>query len=150
MVLLLWRHIVMSDTKVAPEWHFCQTIVQYDITIVQYDITIAAPWCWSICYNIVWSIWYFESICTITEGHVTRNSPISLEYLHLTYNNIQIWTCDKVNMEFYGSEATILTKEKPRSILLPKIHKTYIADIIGQYLLYYMSNVYGSRTLVYC
>ncbi len=68
------------DTVVAPEWHFCQTIVQYDVTIV-------APWRWTICYNIVLSILYFESICTITEGHVTRNWPIRLDYLHLTYNN---------------------------------------------------------------
>ncbi len=30
-------------------------------------------------------------------------------------------------MEFYGSEATILTTAKPRSILLPQIHKTHIA-----------------------
>ncbi len=42
MVLLLSRHIVMSDTIVTPKWHFCQTIVQYDVTIVQYDITIVA------------------------------------------------------------------------------------------------------------
>ncbi len=41
-------------------------------------------------------------------------------------NIIQIWTCDEGNMEYYGSEATILTKAKPRSILLPKIHKTHI------------------------
>ncbi len=41
-------------------------------------------------------------------------------------NNIQIWTCDEGNMEFYGSEATLLTKAKPRSILLLKIHKTHI------------------------
>ncbi len=81
MALLSWSHIVMSDTIVVPEWHFCQTIVQNDVTIV-------APWCWIICYNIVWTIWYFESICTITEGHVTRNWPISLEYLHLTYNKL--------------------------------------------------------------
>ncbi len=91
MVLILWCHIVMSDTIVAPEWHFCQTIVQYDITIVQYEVRIVAPWRRTICYNIVWSIWYFESICTITEGHVTKNWPISLEYLHLTYNNTIIW-----------------------------------------------------------
>ncbi len=30
-------------------------------------------------------------------------------------------------MEFYGSEATILTKASPQSILLPQIHKTLIA-----------------------
>ncbi len=30
-------------------------------------------------------------------------------------------------MEFYGSEATILTEAKPWSILLQKIHKTHIA-----------------------
>ncbi len=59
MVLLLWRPIVMSDIRVVPEWHFCQTIVQFDITIVQYDITIVTPWCWTICYNIVWSICFF-------------------------------------------------------------------------------------------
>ncbi len=33
-----------------------------------------------------------------------------LNHKHLTYNNIQIWTCDEDNMEFYESEATILTK----------------------------------------
>ncbi len=31
------------------------------------------------------------------------------------------------NMEFYGSEATILTKAKLRSILLPNIHESHIA-----------------------
>ncbi len=31
-------------------------------------------------------------------------------------------------MDFYGSEATILTEAKPRSILLSKIHKTHIAQ----------------------
>ncbi len=46
-------------------------------------------------------------------------------------------------MEFYGSEATILTEAKPRSI------KPILPDIIGQYLFYYMSDVYGSSTLVY-
>ncbi len=40
---------------------------------------------------------------------------------------IQIWTCDEGNMEFYGSETTILTEAKPMSILLLKIHKTHIA-----------------------
>ncbi len=30
-------------------------------------------------------------------------------------------------MEFYGSEATILTEVMPMSIVLPKIHKTHIA-----------------------
>ncbi len=29
-------------------------------------------------------------------------------------------------MQFYGSEATILTEAKPTSILLLKIHKTHI------------------------
>ncbi len=43
------------------------------------------------------------------------------------HDDIQIWTCDEGNMEFYGSSATILTKAKPRSILLLKIHKTHIA-----------------------
>ncbi len=36
-----------------------------------------------------------------------------------------------------------------RSILLLKIHNTHIAHIRGQYLLYYMSIVYGSSPLVY-
>ncbi len=52
-------------------------------------------------------------------------------------------------MEFYGSEATILTEAKRRSILLLKIHKAILPHIIGQYLLYYMSNIYGSRTMIY-
>ncbi len=80
--------IMTSDTMVALEGYFCQTIVQYDITIVQYDITIVALWQRVILKNIARSIWYFESVCTITEGHVTRNRPISIEYLHLTYNNV--------------------------------------------------------------
>ncbi len=47
-------------------------------------------------------------------------------------------------MEFYGSEATNLSEASPWSILLLKIHKTHILpDIIDQYLLYDMSNVYG-------
>ncbi len=32
--------------------------------------------------------------------------------------NIQIWTRDEGNMDFYASEATILTEGKLRSILL--------------------------------
>ncbi len=31
-------------------------------------------------------------------------------------------------MAFYGSEATILTKAKARSIMLPQIHKTHFAQ----------------------
>ncbi len=62
---------------------------------------------------------------------------------------MQIWTCDEGNVGFYGSEVTILAEANSRSILLPKIHKTHIPDIIGQYLLYYMSNVYGWCPLVY-
>ncbi len=31
-------------------------------------------------------------------------------------------------MEFYGSEATLMTEVKPRSILMLKIHKTHIAQ----------------------
>ncbi len=54
---------------------------------------------------------------------------------------IQIWTCDEGNIEFYGSEATILTQVKPMSILLPKIYKPILPDIIVQNLLYYMLNV---------
>ncbi len=42
-------------------------------------------------------------------------------------------------MGFYGSEATILTE----------ILKPILPDITGQHLFYYMSNVYGSNTLVY-
>ncbi len=41
---LFYSSIVISDTIVAPEWRFCQTIVQYYSTIIQYDITIVAPW----------------------------------------------------------------------------------------------------------
>ncbi len=69
-----------SDTIVAPQ------------TIVQYDITIIAKWWQAILENTDWSIWYFESVCTNTEGHVTRNQPISFEYLHLTYNKYIYWS----------------------------------------------------------
>ncbi len=41
---------------------------------------------------------------------------------------IQIWTCDEGNVEIYGSQATILTEAKPRSILLPKIYKAHITQ----------------------
>ncbi len=41
----------------------------------------------TILENIVQLIFYFEIVCNITEGHVTSNCPISIEYLHLTYNN---------------------------------------------------------------
>ncbi len=44
-------------------------------------------------------------------------------------------------MEFYGSEVTILTKAN--------IHKPILPEIIGQYLLYYMSIVYGSSANAY-
>ncbi len=30
--------------------------------------------------------------------------------IYIRHNNIQMWTCDEDNMEFYGSEATILTE----------------------------------------
>ncbi len=40
--------------------------------------------------NIDWSVWYFESVCTITESHVTINQPFSFEYFHLTYNKLHI------------------------------------------------------------
>ncbi len=44
-------------------------------------------------------------------------------------------------MEFYGSEATILTEVK--------IHQTHITQHHRSIFAYYMSNVYGSNTLVY-
>ncbi len=40
-------------------------------------------------------------------------------------NIIQIWTYHEGNIVFYGSEATVLTEAKLRTILLQKIHKTY-------------------------
>ncbi len=52
-----------------------------------------------------------------------------------------MWTFDEGDIEFYGSEITMLTEAWPRS-LFPKVHKPILPDIIGQYLLYYMSNVY--------
>ncbi len=48
-------------------------------------------------------------------------------------------------MEFYGFEATILTKARPRSILMTKIHKIYIAGYDRS--IFAMSNAYGSSTL---
>ncbi len=71
-----WRHLIDISVK------------QYYVTIVLYDVIIVAPWWQPILENIDWSIWYFESVCTITEGHVTRNWPTSFEYLHLTYNKV--------------------------------------------------------------
>ncbi len=64
-------------------------------------------------------------------------------------NIIQIWTCDEGNMEFYGSEATILTKAKPRSIFLPKIHKTYIACLRHHRSIFALLYVKCSSILVY-
>ncbi len=55
--------------------------------------------------------------------HCNMGFVLNREY----HNIIQIWTCDEGNMEFYGSETTILTSALPRSILLPQIHKTHIA-----------------------
>ncbi len=73
-----------------------------------------------------------------------------MSVLHATCSNtIQIWTCNEGNMEFYGAEATILSKVKSKSILLPKIHKTLIARHHKSILLYYMLNVDGSSPLVY-
>ncbi len=40
---------------------------------------------------------------------------------------IQIWIYHESNVEFYGSEATLLMEVKLKSILLLKIHKTHIA-----------------------
>ncbi len=61
---------------------------QYNMTSQQYNMTSQQYHHdeRTILENIVQSIWYFESVCNITEGHVTRNRPISIEYLHLTYN----------------------------------------------------------------
>ncbi len=84
----------------------------------------------------------YESVHSLAKDHMI-NSVELYSYKQLFLTIIQIWTSDEGNMEFYGSEATILTEVKARSILLPKIHKIHIADIIGQYLFYYMSNVYG-------
>lgn len=28
-----------------------------------------------------WSVWYFEPVCAITEGHMTRNQQIVFDYL---------------------------------------------------------------------
>ncbi len=88
------------------------------------------------------SSWLCMSHCLHT-GLPVRCTLLLATWSKCLYNIIQIWTCDEDNMEFYGSEATILTEVKPRSILLPKKKKKNILpDIIGQYLLYYMSNVY--------
>ncbi len=69
-------------------------------------------------------------------GYIGIEEPRNTKFLCIYWAVIQMWTCDEGNMEFYGSEATILTKAKPRSILLPKIyfmnnvmiHKTHIAQ----------------------
>ncbi len=65
--------IVIWHTMLAPELRFWQIIVQYYITIVEYDVTIVAPWWQSIWKITDWLLWYFESVCNITDSHVTRN-----------------------------------------------------------------------------
>ncbi len=62
---------------------------------------------------------------------------------------IQIWNCDKGNMEFYGPEAIILTEVKPRSILLLKIHKTHISRHHRTIFALLYVKCYGSSILVY-
>ncbi len=53
-------------------------------------------------------------------------------------------------MEFYGSSATRLTLASPQSILLPKIHKTHIAQHhTSIFALLYVKCLQGSSTLVY-
>ncbi len=102
-----------------------------------------------LCFVCKWNDKY---IVTCTPSN--RYKPPSF-YTHdhagyAIYNTIQIWTCNEGNMEFYGSEATVLTEVKPRSILLPKIHKTHIARHHRSiFALLYMSNVYGWCPLVY-
>ncbi len=80
--------IVTSDAMILPSKGFCQTIVQYD--------TMLTVWCDTISTMTTVNIGrYFESVCTITEGHATRNKPIGFEYLHLTYNkSIYVWRSD--------------------------------------------------------
>ncbi len=87
-LLYYMSHIYGPFKLVYGYIYYCKTIICYDVTIVQYDITIVAPWWQAILENFDWSIWYFESVCNNTEGHVTMNRPISFDYLHLTYNNV--------------------------------------------------------------
>ncbi len=41
------------------------------------------------------------SLWTITDGHVTRNRPISIEYLHLTYNNTFLFQRNILTIYFW-------------------------------------------------
>ncbi len=71
-------------------------------------------------------VFNYDLLFKINASTESRTLGLSLSVIMI--NIIQIWTCDEGNMEFYGSEATILTKVKLRSILLLKIHKTHIAQ----------------------
>ncbi len=60
-------HTRMICSEISPTtilaYHSTEHEIKYDVTNVQYDIILVAPW----------PIWYFESVCTIIEGLVTRN-----------------------------------------------------------------------------
>ncbi len=58
-------------------------------------------------YLWVYSLCIYELFCT----------------LRILPNIIQLWIYNNVNIVFYGSEPTILTEAKPRSILLAQTHK---------------------------
>ncbi len=58
--------------------------------------------------------------------HLHNNISSSIMWHNSFHQIYKYGNCDEGNMEFYGSEAK-LTKVKPWSILLQKIHKTHIA-----------------------
>ncbi len=102
-------------------------------------------WHWHIVKESGYKIHTCTHICILYYNH---NSYGSMHlYDIIWYTNMDQ---DEGNIKYYGSEATILSKVKPRPILLLKIHKTILPGIIGQYFLYYISNHSGSSPLVDC
>ncbi len=95
-----YYHSLFYIHKVAPEWHFFQTIVQYDVTIVQYDVTIVTPWWQSILENIDWSIHtttrgpsLLWQDFLLTQRHVTiRFSSCELAKWHYMMSAKGLWT----------------------------------------------------------
>ncbi len=94
-----------------------------DVTIVQSDVTIVVPWQLSTGSKHDYLFCYCPLVAILFE-------VLRIDFMHSNilpkYYEV-IWTCDESNMEFYGTEATILTNAMPKSIWWTKIHKTHIA-----------------------
>ncbi len=65
------------------------------------------------------------------------------------HNNIQIWTCDEGNMDFMDLRQQYWLRQSRGQYCCWRSIKPTLPNSIGQYLLYYMLNVYGWSPLVY-